>query len=175
MKRIALMVGAASLLLGVTQLMAQAKPSFAGTWTLVPDSAAAAAAAGGGARGGGRGGMFGLGQTFTIAQDTATLTTTSTTQAGETKSVYKLDGTDSKNSRTMGARGGAAATPIETVSQAKWDANKLVITTNINFNGNAISTTMALSLDASGQLIVESTNARQGGAPATTKSTYKKG
>jgi hypothetical protein len=173
MKRIALLMGVATLL-GATQLMAQAKPSFAGTWTLVPDSAAAAAAAGGGARGGGRGGLGGLGQTVTITQDAATLTTTSTTQAGEVKSVYKLDGTDSKNSRTMGAgRAGGTAAPIETVSQAKWDANKLVITTNINFNGNAFSTTMSMSLDASGQLIVESTNARAGGTPTIAK--YKKG
>src|SRR5690349_11090390 len=98
MRRTVLMLGAAAMLLGATQLMAQAKPSFAGSWTLVPDSAAAGGAGGGGAagRGGGRGGgMFGgLGMVATIAQDANTLTITRTTQAGETKMVYKLDGSE---------------------------------------------------------------------------------
>ena len=171
MKRM-LLLGVASLLVGATQLMAQAKPSFAGSWTLVPDSAAAAANAGGGRRGGGGGGFGGLGMAATITQDASTLTITRTTQAGEMKSVYKLDGTESKN--TMAGRNGAAGT--ETTSTAKWDANKLVVTTNINFNGQAISTTMSLSLDASGQLIVESSGFGRGGAaPTPTKQTYKKG
>ena len=171
MKRKLLMLGVASLLVGATQLMAQAKPSFAGSWTLVPDPAAAADA-GGARRGGGGGGFGGLGNAATIAQDASTLTITRTTQAGETKSVYKLDGSESKN--TMAGRNGAAGT--ETTSTAKWDANKLVISTNVNFNGTAITTSMSLSLDASGQLIVESSGFGRGGAaPTPTKTTYKKG
>jgi hypothetical protein len=46
----------------------------------------------------------------------------------------------------------------------------------MNFDGNAVETTMTLSLDASGNLLVESTRPdfQGGGAPITTKMTYKK-
>jgi hypothetical protein len=171
MRRLALVALAATLFLGVSDLAAQAKANFAGTWTRVDDPAAAAAGAG--ARGGrGGGGMFGLGMAATITQDAKTLTVTRTTQAGEVKTVYNLDGTESKNQ--MAGRGGAAAT--EAVSKTKWDGNKLVITTSVNFGGNPIETSMSMSLDATGNLLVESTTpGRQGGGtPTTTKTTYKK-
>ena len=161
MRKAAVFMGAAALILGATNVSAQGK-SFAGTWTVVADPAAAAPAPG---RGGGRG----LGQGATIAQDAKTLTVTRTTQNGEIKQVYNLDGSDSKNTLTMGGNS------VEQVSKAKWDGDKLVITTTMNFNGNASESTMVLQLDASGQLVVESTGAgRGGGPPTTTKMTYKK-
>ena len=82
--------------------LAQA-PGFAGKWTLVADPNAPA---GGGGRGG-RGGGFGqfCGMECTIAQDATSLTVTRTTQAGETKIIYKLDGSESKNTQDMGGRG----------------------------------------------------------------------
>ena len=106
---------------------------------------------------------------MTIAQDAKTVTVTRTTQNGEQKSVYNLDGTDSKN--TMNQGGNA----LEAVSKTKWDGTKLVITTSTTFNGNARETTMALSIDASGNLLVESTQPPRGGGEAVTrKTTYKK-
>ena len=161
MRKAAVFMGAAALILGATTVSAQGK-NFAGTWTVVADPAAAAPAPG---RGGGRG----LGQGGIIAQDAKTLTITRTTQNGEVKSVYNLDGSESKNTLTMGGNA------VEQTSKAKWDGDKLVITTTMNFNGNAVESSMALSLDASGQLVVESTGAgRGGGPPTTTKMTYKK-
>jgi len=161
MRKTAVFLSAAALVFSATQLTAQA-PSFAVAWTMVVDPAAPAPA-------GGRGGRGGLGQAATIVQDVKTLTITRTTQNGEVKSVYNLDGTDSKNTMNFGGN------PIEQTSKAKWDAGKLVITTSSSFNGNAFETTMVLSLDASGNLVVDSTSpGRGGGAPTTTKTTYKK-
>ncbi len=141
-------------------LLAQTPPSFAGKWTQVPDANAPA--------GGGR--MGGFGQTATIVQDANTLTITRTTPMGELTSTYKLDGTESKNTLTM------QGNSIDQLSTAKWDAGKLTIKTNMNIQGNPIETTMVLSLDPSGNLIVESTRPdfQGGGAPITTKMTYKK-
>ena len=154
-------MGAAALIFGAANVSAQGK-SFAGTWTVVADPAAAAPAPG---RGGGRG----LGQAATIAQDAKTLTVTRTTQNGEVKSVYNLDGTDSKNTLSMGGNS------VEQTSKARWEGDKLIIDTKMNFNGNDVASSMSLSIDAGGQLVVESTGAgRGGGPPTTTKMTYKK-
>jgi hypothetical protein len=145
-----------------TTAQAQAKPNFAGSWTMVVDPAAAPAQPG-------RGGGGGLGQAASIAQDAKTLTITRTTQAGEVKSVYNLDGSESKNTVSFGGNA------METTSTTKWDGNKFVITTNSNFNGNASVSTLVLSIDAQGGLVVESTRpGRGGGAPTTTTTNYKK-
>jgi hypothetical protein len=140
---------------------AQTPPSFAGKWTVVPDANAPA--------GGGRG-MGGLGQTATITQDANTLTVTRTTQMGEITSTYKLDGSESKN--TLNMQGNS----IEQVSIAKWDAGTLKINTKMDFQGTPVETSLVLSLDPSGNLVVESTRPdfQGGGAPVTTKLTYKK-
>jgi len=161
MRRNALIVGALSLVLAAPLARAQ-QPNFAGTWTLVPDPNAPT-----GGRGGGGGG---LGQGGTIAQDAKTLTITRTTQNGEIKVVYNLDGSESKN--MMQGRGGQ----VEQVSKAAWDGSKLVITTNFMMGENAVTSTASYSLDASGQLVVSTTApGRGGGEPTTTVRTYKKG
>jgi hypothetical protein len=159
MRRVLSIVAVMTLLLSAATL-AQSKPSFAGKWTLVPDPNAAAA--------GGRGGRgMGLGQEFTAVQDDKTLTVTSTTQMGESKAVYNLDGSESKN--PLNFNGNA----IDRVSKTKWDGSKLVITTSVNFNGQTVETTQAWSMDASGNLVVESTS-NFGGNSTTTKAVYKK-
>lgn len=155
MRKNALIVGALSLVLAATTSQAQGKPNFSGTWTLCPDAT-------------GRGG--GLGQTASISQDAKTLTLTRTTQAGEVKAVYNLDGSESKNMMSM--RNGQ----VEQVSKATWEGNKLVITTNFTVGENPITTSQSFSLDAAGQLIhTTSRMGRDGGAPTTATSTYTKG
>jgi hypothetical protein len=162
MRTAAVLMSAAALVFSATELSAQAKPSFAAKWTMVADPNAPAPTAG-------RGGRSGLGPEATITQDDKTLTLTRTTPNGEMKSVYNLDGTDSKNTMSFGGNS------IDQISKVKWDGAKLVITTSSSFNGNAFETTMALSLDAAGNLVVDSTApGRGGGAPTTTKTTYKK-
>jgi hypothetical protein len=163
MRRNALIVGALSLAVAVAPATAQDKPNFSGAWTLVVDPNAA----GGGGGGGGRGG--GLGQAATLTQDAKTLTITRTTQNGEVKLVYNLDGSDSKN-MVMG-RGGQT----EQTSKANWDGAKLVITTNLMMGETAVTRTQTMSLDASGQLVVTNTGPGRGGEVTTTTQTYKKG
>jgi len=136
---------------------AQTQPSFAGKWTLVPDANSQAAA-----------GM--VAQTVNITQDANTLTMTRTTQMGEITTTYKLDGSESKN--TLNFQGNS----MDQVSIAKWDASKLKIDTKMNVQGQDVQLSSVLSLDPSGNLIIETTRPdfQGGGAPVTTKLTYKK-
>jgi len=165
MRRNALIVGALSLVFAATSATAQDKPNFSGSWTLVVDPNAAAPTGRAG-----RGGGAGLGPAATLTQDANTLTITRTTQAGEIKTVFNLDGSDSKN--MMMGRGGQT----EQVSKAVWEGNKLVVSTTFSMGENTVTRTQTFSLDASGQLVVEVTNpGRGGGAPVTTTMTYKKG
>jgi hypothetical protein len=165
-----LLTGLTAVLL-VAGLSAQAKPDFSGKWTLVPDPNAAAAPAGGGGGGGGRGGGRGggggqfCGQECTITADATMLTVTRTTQNGEVKAMYKLDGSESKNAQA--GRGGATT---EVVSKAMWDGNKVTISTTRDFGGNTVTTKTTLSV-AGGELNVENEG---GQGPATTQK-YKKG
>jgi hypothetical protein len=162
---------AAAAVLMVAGLSAQAKPDFSGKWTLVPDPNAAPDGGGpGGGRGGGRGGGGGgqlCGAECTIAQDAMTLTVTRTTPGGETKAVYKLDGSDSKNMQQ--GRGGAT----EVVSKAAWDGNKVTISTTRDFGGNSVTTKASLSV-AAGELTIV-TEGQSPNGPTTTTQKYKKG
>jgi hypothetical protein len=152
-----------SLILGIAVIalasVGAQTPSFAGKWTVVPDPNAPT----------GRG-FGGLGQAATITQDATSLTITRTTQMGEFTSTYKLDGSESKNTITV------QGNTIDQLSKLKWDGGTLTISTSMSFDGNPVQTTTKLSLDAAGNLVVESTRPdfQGGGAPITTKMTYKK-
>src|SRR4051812_8699499 len=154
MTRVSILVAVAAM----TIVAAQAPPNFAGKWTLVADPNAPAGMAGG------------LGTEANITQDASTMTITRTTQMGTFTSNYKLDGTESKNTLSM------QGNSIEQVSTAKWDAGKLRVNTKMDFGGNPVELTMILALDPSGNLLVESTRPdfQGGGAPVTTKMSYKK-
>jgi hypothetical protein len=145
----------------------QAKPYFGGIWTRLEDSTVAPPT--------GRGGVAGLlgvlGTQATILQNEKTLTLSTTTQMGDLQNVYNLDGTESKGSISLGATGAV----LETVSKARWDANKLVLLTSINLLGTPVETSMVLSLGSNGLLTVQaSTPGAQGTPPATAKLVYKK-
>ena len=164
MRKVVSVIAALSMVLGTASLViAQAKTNFAGKWTLVVDPNAPAPTG----RGGRGGGFGGLGQGGSIEQNDKTITVTTTGQAGEVKSVYNLDGSESKNAVNFGGNA------IERVSKAKWDGAKLVIETTTNIQGNPVTSTQTWSL-AEGNLVIESTS-NFGGNPTTTKQTYKKG
>jgi polyisoprenoid-binding protein YceI len=157
MKRACLSV---TLALVVSALVsAQGTPNFAGKWTLLPAPGAA-----------GPGGAGGLGQEATITQDATSITIKRTTQMGEFTTTYKLDGSESKN--TLNFQGNA----IDQVSKTKWDGGTLKVDTTMTFDGNPVQVSMSMTLDPSGSLLVESTRPdfQGGGAPVTTKATYKK-
>ena len=157
MKRVLTSVGIVAILLGVA-LSGQAKPNFAGKWTLVQDANAAA------------GGMMTAGQ-MTVAQDDKTLTVTTTGQMGEIKTAYSMDGKEMKSPLEINGMS------IDRVTKAAWDGNKLVLTTIADFQGQGFETKQVWSLAADGSLAVDSTRPdfQGGGAPVTTKLTYKKG
>jgi hypothetical protein len=90
-----------------------------------------------------------------------------TTQIGEVKAVYNLDGSETKNPITFNGQ------TVERTSKAKWDGAKLILISVSNFNGNAAETTQVWSVDGSGTLTVESTN-NFSGTPTTAKAQYKK-
>jgi hypothetical protein len=156
MRRVTAMLSVAAVVLMAADLVAQAKPSFAGEWKIVadPDS------------GGGRGGP---GVDLTITQS-ATAMTVEYRAGGQApapvKLTYNIDGSVSKN-MTAGRGGGA---PTEQVSKAMWAANKLVVTTTTGAGEEKRS----FSTEG-GNLVVEtSAPARDGRAPNVTKVTYKR-
>lgn len=159
MKRITAMLSAAAVVMMAAGVLAQA-PSFAGKWMM--DMPADAPAGGGGGRGFGGGGAWG--QAPTITQDATTLTVEYTQGQNPVKIVYKLDGSESKNS--MMGRGGQAT---EQVSKATWEAGKLKIVTTTA----AGDQTRLVSL-AAGKLVIDYTGMGRDGAPMTTKTTYSK-
>lgn len=157
MKR-AMSLAAAVLIVIAAAGSAQTPPNFSGKWTLVPDPAAPAP-----------GGMP-PSQTLTIVQDAKTLTVTRTIQMGAFTTVYNLDGSESKN--TLNFNGNS----IDQVSKTKWDGDKLVVNTTMSFENTPVEFSMVISQDAAGTLGLESTRPdfQGGGAPITTKATYKK-
>ena len=142
MKRVLILALAAALALPYAAF-AQGKPNFAGTWTLdAAKSDPAPAGRGGGGGGGGRGGGAAGPQTIT---QTATEITIGT-------STYKLDGSEV----TIEGRGGPQK------AKATWEGNNLVITTNVEFNGQAITTKAVRSLSADGKEMTVTTETPQG-------------
>jgi hypothetical protein len=177
MRRTAVFAAAVATVAWMAGVSAQT-PNFAGKWVMQPDTSDMGGGGGGGRMGGGRmggrgGGMGGWGQEFTITQDASTLKVERTVGGNPMTETYKLDGSESKNTMTMG-RGG----PVEVTSTAKWDGGKLMInsTQEMNMGGNAmtITTKRAISLDASGNLVVETTRSGRNG-DTTSKAVYKKG
>ena len=108
---------------------------------------------------------------MTITMDAKTMTITRTQGQNEVKTVYNLDGSDSKNMQT--GRGGAAG--VEVTSHAKWDGAKLVITTTQDMGGTAVTRTVTYSVDGK-QLVQATTGPGRGDpTPVTTTVKYNKG
>jgi hypothetical protein len=144
MKRARIGIIATAVFAVATMAFAQAKPDFSGSWAPEMDPAAAA--------GGGGRGMAGP---MTVKQTATDLTVERQGRGGNTMATtYKLDGSESKI--TLGQNEGTAT--------AKWDGDKLVITTKVGENEN----TQTWSL-AAGALTIERTGGRGAG-----KMTYKK-
>ena len=92
----------------------------------------------------------GIGQEAIITQDAASFTIKRTTQMGEFTTIYKLDGSESKN--TLKVQGNA----IDQISKTKWEGGTLKVDTTLTFDGNPVQVSMSMSLDPSGNLLVES-------------------
>jgi hypothetical protein len=132
-----------------------AKPSFTGTWKLTSDPSA---------------GMFVASQ-LVASDDGKVLTLSSTTQMGESKTIFNLDGSAAKSPLDFNGMS------IDRTTKAVWDGAKLVLTTTSDFGGNTFEIKQVLSLAADGTMTIDTTTPdfQGGGAPTTVKSTYKKG
>ena len=152
MKRARVAIIAAAVLAVATVAFAQ-KPDFSGTWTLDPEASGAPPAGTGG--GGGGGGQRGGGGPMTVKQTADTLTIERQGRGGGAMTTtYKLDGSESEV--TMGQMTAKAS--------AKWDGNKLVITTKTEQGENVQTWSLA-----GGVLMIEGTGGR-----GPTKRVYKK-
>jgi hypothetical protein len=127
-KRIITLGILAALAVAPSAVMAQGKTDFSGTWTFDEAKSDPAPAGRGGGGGGGRGGgrMGGAPATaMTIKQTATELSIDRTTAQGNQTAVYKLDGTESKN--TIG--------PGPATSKAAWDGARIAIATTQTVQG----------------------------------------
>jgi hypothetical protein len=166
---------AAVLTLVSASATAQAPADFSGKWQLVPDTSPAANSPRSVPPMG-----AGWEPEISITQDATTLAIEFATYGRydmqpPTRLVYRLDGSESTNTRNTG-RG-----PQEQISKAAWDRTRLTLTTVRTFRDDAsgkpatITTTQTLSLESPGTLVVETTHgAAMGGKPLTSRSVYKK-
>ena len=139
-------------LLGVV-VAAQEKPNFAGTWKLAGAPAD----------------QFTAPQ-MVVVQDAKTITVTASSQMGEFKTPFNLDGTEARAPLEFNG------TTFDRVTKAAWTGKTLVLTTKSEINGQTFETKMTWTLNADGTLLVESTRPdfQGGGGPVTGKTTYKK-
>ena len=170
MRRMTTLASIVAMAVMASNAMAQ---SMAGTWNMVPDPNAAAAGGGGGGGGGGRGGRGGGGgacggATFTITQDAKMMSCSRMQGDVEMKAMYMLDGSESKN--MVAGRGGQT----EQVSKAMKMGAAVMISRSQDVGGTMIEIKQMFSMDATGNLWIETTRPGQDGSPMTTKVQYKK-
>ena len=129
------------------------KPDFTGTWKLQGEATD----------------MFTASQ-IVVAKDATSLTVTTTGQMGEFKTTYKLDGT--AGSSPLDFQGNT----IDRTTKMAWDGNKLTLTADSDMGGQAIEVKSVVSPGPDGAMVVETTfpDFQGGGAPITSKATYKK-
>ncbi|HWJ54773.1 MAG TPA: hypothetical protein VNR90_01130 [Vicinamibacterales bacterium] len=132
---------------------AQEKPDFTGTWKLAGDAPD----------------QFTPSQ-IVVAKDATVLTVTTTGQMGEFKTTYKLDGTPGPSPLDFQGQ------QIDRTTKATWDDKKLTLSATSDMNGQTIEIKSVVSAGPDGTMIVETTfpDFQGGGAPITTKASYKK-
>jgi hypothetical protein len=142
-----LFAGTASALLFAGTALAQAKPNFAGKWTIIRDSAAVQLQG----LTAGAPEMGGLSNEATITQDEKTLSVKRPTpNMGEFTSVFNLDGTETYSTVTIGGQ------QIPLTLKSRWDGKKLITSTWANVgNGQQIEIILNFSLDDKGNLVTE--------------------
>jgi len=129
-------------------------PSFAGTWKLTEPAQAD---------------QFTATQ-IVVSQDTSQLTVVTSSQMGEFKTTYPLDGSTGRSPLDFNG------TTIDRATKMVWNDKKLTLTTTSEMNGQTIEFKSVVSLGADGSLVVDSTfpDFQGGGAPITMKAVYKK-
>lgn len=146
MRRAAVLSAAALLLVGGSAF-AQAKPNFAGRWVILPDSTSPAQQQGmprGGAA------MGGLSEEALIEQDDKMLSIFRQLNFGPTKTVFTLDGSETRQSLDIGN-----GNMVDLTLTAKWEGARLHCSTWVNLQGQGFEIVLNLSLDEKGNLVSE--------------------
>jgi len=168
MQRTVSIVLGALLLSVAASAQTKAGPDFAGTWVF--DQAATLANATAARMQPGP--IFG--ESFVAEQSAATLTLRISAGTLQVVAVYALDGSVSKNVSPPAIQNAPA---IEVISHAKWDAGRLIITSNSqspSANGPVVvDSTRTMWLDATGRLVIERTGTPRTMVPPS-RSVYKK-
>jgi len=125
-------------------VLAQPKPNFSGRWVITSPADSA-------------------GQEQIVTQDAKTLTVEHASEGGGHKMSYQLDGVE----RRMAIPGRAGA-EITMLAKASWDGNTIVVLTNTSYpNGMKTPSKDVWSIDAKGQLVIDTTESGNGAqAPA---------
>ena|SRR5687768_4797761 len=122
---------------------AQDKPNFSGTWIVVTPVEHA-------------------GQEETITHDATSVRVAHGAQGGHHASVYKLDGTPSRNTLTL------HGVEIVSVATASWKESQLVIQQSTQYpDGKKVESRLTFALNSEGQLVREITDT-VGGKVAST-------
>ncbi len=142
------LIGVAAILLAVAVTRAQEQPNFSGRWVVTSPAGEAA-------------------QEETITQTAATLTTGHASEGHGHRSVYKLDGTESRNVLVSHGE------DILTLSKAVWSGNQLTITSDTTYpDGRKWHTTQTWSLDSEGRRVVDFTESGMTPTPTTSRRVY---
>ena len=139
---------------GPAPLAGQDKPSFVGTWKLSDPATPEAFTP----------------TVMTVVQDATTLTITTTSQMGEFKTSYRLDGSEAPSPMDFNGM------TIDRMTKLVWEGTRLMLITTSKMEGQTLEFKSAWSLAPDGALTTETTvpDFQGGGAPITTKATYKK-
>lgn len=136
----------------------QARPSFAGVWKNVPEAQSSARLPSEQVGSVGRGVPK-----LTITQNGNTLTLSN----GGLSGTYRLDGSETTNYIRVNSR------PVPMKARARWEGNKLVITSQMTVDGTTIEKVRTLSLDPDGELVLEALITGTGRA-VRSRSQYRK-
>ena len=129
-------------------------PNFSGTWKLTdpaqPDQFTATQ--------------------IVVSQDASQLTVVTTSQMGDFKTTYPLDGSTGRSPLEFNGMN------IDRATKMVWNDKKLTLTTTSEMNGQTFEFKSVVSAGADGSMVVESTfpDFQGGGAPITAKAVYKK-
>jgi len=147
MRVIRLTVAVLIMIGGAASISAQQKPDFTGHWVIL-------------------GSGKGPAQEQLVTVDEKTLTTAR--PDGTRKTIYQLDGVERR--MALPSAGTRTAGDITVLSSAKWDGNRIVITTTTSYeNGMRTQGKDVWSIDAQGRLVIDYTETGPGAPPQISK------
>jgi hypothetical protein len=147
------MLAVLTLVAAAAGVAAQQTPDFTGSWKLVGEAPDA----------------FTPTQ-IVVTSDGTLLTVTTTGQMGDIKTTYKLDGAASSSPLDL------QGMTIDRQTTMKRTGDRLTLTSTSDMNGQAMAVSSVITAGPDGTMVVETTfpDFQGGGAPITTKATYKK-